>query len=166
MNGYKRIIKSAKIRRGILNCLSVLPDSIMLPLQYRIKLGRRLNLRNPTRFTEKIQWYKINYRNPIMHQCVDKYLVRDYVKDKGLEGILVPLIGKYDSIDQIDWNSLPNMFVIKTTHGGGGLNVVVCTDKKKLDTAEIREKLLCEPTAVKKNTMGREWAYYGLQPTL
>jgi len=99
-----------------------------------------------------------------MHECVDKYLVRNFVKSKGLEYILVPLIGKYDSIDQVDWDGLPDQFVIKTTHGGGGLNVVVCDDKKRLDTAEIKEKLQCQPTPVKKNTMGREWAYYGLQP--
>ncbi len=164
MNGYKKVIKSAKVRRAILNGLSALPDSIMLPLQYRIKLGRKLDLKNPKRFTEKLQWYKINYRNPVMHQCVDKYLVRDYVKRKGLGEILVPLIGKCDSIEQVDWNILPDQFVIKTTHGGGGLNVVVCNDKKKLDEKEVREKLHCDSTPVKENTMGREWAYYGLQP--
>ena len=164
MNEYKKVIKSAKVRRGILNCLCILPDNIMLPLQYRIKLRRKLNLKNPKRFTEKLQWYKVNYRNPMMHQCVDKYLVRDYIKKKGLERILIPLIGKYNSIDQVDFNLLPRQFVIKTTHGGGGLNVVVCYDKEKLDMVEIKEKLQCEPSPVKKNTMGREWAYYGLQP--
>ena len=164
MNEYKNIIKSAKVRRNILNCLSVLPDSIMLPLQYRIKLGRKLDLKEPKRFTEKIQWYKMNYRNPVMHQCVDKYLVREYIKDRGLDYILVPLIGKYDSITQVDWDSLPDQFVIKTTHGGGGVNVVVCNDKRKLDIKEIKDKLQCDRRPVKENTMGREWAYYGLIP--
>ena len=91
----------------------------MLPLQYRIKIGRKLNIKNPERFTEKIQWYKVNFRNPVMHQCVDKYQVREYIKHKGLDSILVPLIGKYDSIEQVNWNTLPDQFVIKTTHGGG-----------------------------------------------
>lgn len=164
MNEYKNIIKSAKVRRTILDILSFLPDSIMLPLQYRIKLGRKLNIKNPERFTEKIQWYKVNYRNPVMHQCVDKYRVREYIKDKGLEDILVPLIGKYDSIEQVDWNILPDQFVIKTTHGGGGMNVVLCDDKNKLNVEGIRDKLHCDSTPVKDNTMGREWAYYGLKP--
>lgn len=93
MNGYKKIIKSASLRRSILNSLSMLPDSVMLPLQYRIKLGPKLNLQNPQRFTEKLQWYKINYRNPVMHQCVDKYLVRDFVKSKGLKEVLVRFTG-------------------------------------------------------------------------
>jgi len=141
-----------------------LPDAIMLPLQYRIKLKRKLNLNNPQRFTEKIQWYKMYYRNPIMHTCVDKYLVRQYVKDRGLESILVPLIGKYDSIEQIDWSELPNKFVIKTTHGGGGLNVIICNDKNRIDKNEVNEKLRCGKRAVKSNSMGREWAYYGLKP--
>lgn len=164
MNGYKKIIKSSKMRSKILDLLRFLPDSIMLSIQYRIKLKRKLNLRNPQRFTEKLQWYKINYRNPIMHQCVDKYQVRDYVSNKGLEDILVKLIGKFDSIDNIDWSALPDRFVIKTTHGGGGLNVVVCNEKNKLNVDDIKEKLKCGRKPVKKNTMGREWAYYGLLP--
>ena len=99
-----------------------------------------------------------------MHNCVDKYDVREYVKNKGLGNILVRLIGKYDSVNDIDWSILPNKFVIKTTHGSGGLNVVICDDKNKLDISEIREKLIISKEPVKKNTAGREWAYYGLQP--
>ncbi len=164
MDGYKKIIKSAAVRRFILNSMRFVPDSLMLKIQYRVKLRRSLNLKNPQRFTEKLQWYKLNYRNPVMHQCVDKYLVRDYVKSKGLENILVPLIGKFDTINDVDFNKLPNSFVIKTTHGGGGVNVVVCQDKSKLDFNELKEKLSFPAHKVKSRTMGREWAYYGLQP--
>ena len=160
---YKKIFKTGKSRIAVLNALSFLPDSIMLPLQYRLKLGRRLNLKNPKRFTEKLQWYKMNYRNPIMHQCVDKYLVRDYVKSKGLESILVPLVGKYDNLKQIDWDKLPNQFVLKTSHGGGGLNVVICNNKSELSMEEVNSKIVFDPSSVKKNGMGREWAYYGLR---
>lgn len=116
------------------------------------------------RFTEKLQWYKMHYRNPVMHQCVDKYLVREYVKNKGLEDTLVPLIARYDTLYDVKWDDLPNQFVIKTTHGGGGLNVVVCHDKSKLSMTELKEKLSFQPNPVKTNTLGREWAYYGLQP--
>ena len=164
MNGYKKIFKSASLRKHLVNALGFLPDSLMLPLQYRIKLHRKLNLKNPQRFTEKLQWYKMYYRNPVMHECVDKYLVREYVKNKGLEHILVPLLGKYDSIDQVDFNALPQAFILKTTHGGGGLNVAVCTDKSKLDINGLKTKLQCSSAPVKPNTMGREWAYYGLKP--
>ena len=161
---YKKIFRTGKSRVAVLNALSFLPDSVMLPLQYKMKLGRKLNLKDPKRFTEKLQWYKINYRNPVMHQCVDKYLVREYVKSKGLDSILVPLIGKYENLDQIDWNTLPDQFVIKTTHGGGGLNVIVCPDKSKLSMEEVKAKLSFDPHPVKANSLGREWAYYGLQP--
>lgn len=164
MNEYKSLIKSSKTRARILDMLRFLPDSAMLKLQYKIKLKRNLDLKNPQRYTEKLQWYKINYRNPIMHQCVDKYNVREYVQSKGLNDILVGLIGKYNTVEEIDWDTLPNQFVIKTTHGSGGLNVVICTDKGKLDIESIKEKLATSTKPVKKNTAGREWAYYGLQP--
>ncbi len=161
---YKKIIKNPRTRRFILNIFKFIPDRIMLSIQYRIKLDRKLNLKNPKRFTEKIQWYKINYRNPIMHQCVDKYRVRDFVKRRGLEDILIPLIRKYNSTDEINWDELPDSFVIKTTHGGGGLNVIVCKNKKELEKKEIMERLQAGNTPVRINSGGREWAYYGAQP--
>ncbi len=163
---YKKILKTGKSRAAVLNTLRFVPDSVMLSLQYKLKLGRRLNLKNPQRFTEKLQWYKMHYRNPVMHQCVDKYLVRDYVKDKGLEDILIPLIAHYNSIDEVQWDKLPEQFVMKTTHGGGGLNVLVCNDKSEINFDEVKQKLSFENKPVKTNTLGREWAYYGLQPGL
>ena len=159
---YKKILKTPAMRSAVLKMLSFMPDAPMLKLQYRIKLGRKLNLNNPVRFSEKIQWYKINYRNPIMHQCVDKYKVREYVKAKGLESILVPLYAHYDSIEEVEWDKLPDQFVVKTQNGGGGLNVVVCPDKSKLYIPEINKKLQCKKK--KSNYGGREWAYYGSEP--
>ncbi len=165
MDGYKKIIKSPKARATILNMLKFLPDSFMLSIQYRLKTGRRLNLKNPQRFTEKLQWYKINYRNPIMHQLVDKYSVRDYIKSKGLENILIPLIGRYANVNEIEWEKLPEKFVIKTTNGGGGLNVLICPDKKSISYSEIQQKF-SDIKPSKPRSLGREWAYYGLQPGL
>lgn len=163
MNEYKKIIKSAKMRKIILDMLCFVPDRTMLKIQYRIKLGRKLNLKNPQRFTEKLQWYKLNYRNPLMRQCVDKYKVRKFIVDKGLENILVPLIKKYDSIEEICWDELPNEFVMKATNGGGGLNVVVCRDKTKLNLDEVKKSLESSDPIFKRNSGGREWAYYGLR---
>lgn len=163
---YKKIFKTKKSRALILNMLRFVPDSIMLPIQYRIKLGRKLNLRNPKRFTEKLQWYKMHYRNPVMHQCVDKYLVREYIKKKELEEILVPLIAHYNSLDEVKWNDLPDSFVMKTTHGGGGENVLICKNKEQINFEEVKQKLSFDSCPVKTNTMGREWAYYGLMPGL
>ncbi len=158
---YKKVLKSKGSRAAVLKLLSFIPDVPMLKLQYKIKLSRPLDFENPKRFSEKLQWYKVNYRNPLMHKCVDKYRVREYVKEKNLEDTLVKLYAKYPSISDVDWDSLPDKFVIKTTNGGGGLNVVVCNDKSKLDIAELNEKLKCKKK--KSRYGGREWAYYGLE---
>lgn len=135
----------------------------MLKLQYRIKLGRKLNLKNPQRFTEKLQWYKMHYRNPVMHECVDKYAVRKFVESKGLNEILVKLYGHYDTISDVPFHTLPNRFVIKTTHGGGGNNVVICHNKEELDFEDLKEKLSFKEDKVADNGGGREWSYYGLK---
>ncbi|MBM6966298.1 ATP-grasp fold amidoligase family protein [Massilimicrobiota timonensis] len=161
---YKKYIKSASVRSKVLKILTFVPDEIMLKIQYGIKLGRKLNIKKPQRYTEKLQWYKIHYKNPIMHQCVDKYEVREFVKSKGLEKILVPLIKKYNSVDEINWDELPNKFVLKTTHGGGGLNVIICTDKNKLNIKDVYDKLKDGNKPFKNRSGGREWAYYGLKP--
>ena len=76
---YKSIIRNRSLRLKILNMLSFIPDKYMLKMQYRIKTGRKLNLTNPQRYTEKVQWYKLYYRESRMIQCVDKYDVRNYV---------------------------------------------------------------------------------------
>lgn len=161
MNEYKKIFKSAKMRRNILSFLAFVPDKLMLSIQYKIKLGRWPDLINPQRFTEKIQWYKMNYRNPVLKQCVDKYEVREFVKSKGLEDILVQLYAKFDSFEQIDWKVLPNSFVMKTTNGGGGLNVIICPDKTQIDYKKVKEQLACRK--YKARTGGREWAYYDIE---
>lgn len=160
---YKKIFKTRQSRAAILRKLTFIPDSLMLRLQYRIKLNRALNLGHPVRFTEKLQWYKLHYRNPVMHQCVDKYEVREYVESKGLGDTLVKLYGCYDSIDEIDWNSLPDRFVVKKTYGGGGLGVVLCNNKTKEEIDRIRSSIVVQPGHLGQHGGGREWAYYGLR---
>lgn len=83
MDVYKKIIKSRKLRFQILSLLCFIPDRTMVKLQYFIKTGRRLKLENPRRYTEKLQWYKLYYRDPAMEVCADKYQVREYVRKKG-----------------------------------------------------------------------------------
>ena len=122
----------------ILNFLSFVPDKQMLKIQYRMKTGRKLNLKNPKRWTEKTQWYKLYYRNPLMIQCVDKYEVREYVKHCGLENILNSCYGVYDNVDDIDFTKLPSQFVIKDTLGGGSNSVVVVKDKSSIKIDELK----------------------------
>ncbi len=160
MLDYKRIIKQRKTRIRILQALNFVPDKIMIKLQYFIKTGRRLNLKDPKRFTEKLQWYKIYYRDPLMVKCVDKYDVREYVKDKGLEDILIPCYGVFDSVEEIDWKELPNSFVMKDTLGGGGTSVIIVKDKSKADLSVIRTRAAkWVARDISKKTSGREWPY-------
>lgn len=159
---YKDLIKSRKTRIKILQLLSFVPDKLMLKIQYRIKTGHKLNLKNPQRLTEKLQWYKLNHRDPLMAQCVDKYDVREYVKSCGLEHILNEVYGVYDSPSEVDFSSLPNSFVIKDTLGGGGNAVILVLDKYKMDEAKVRKQMqdwVDEP--IDKKNPGREWVYDG-----
>lgn len=163
---YKKIIKSQQLRFKILQMLSWVPDSIMIKLQYRIKLGFWPNLKYPKRFTEKLQLYKMKYRNSVMHQCVDKFEVRKYVENKGLGGILNRLYGIYNSSDEIDFDALPTKFVVKTTKGGGGINVILVSDKSHIDRSVMCNKLdkWLKQQSSGKN-IGREWAYEGESPS-
>ena len=165
---YKKLFKSRNMRQRILGMMSWIPDSTMLKIQYRIKFGRKLDLKNPKRFTEKMQWYKINYKNPLMIQCVDKHDVREFIRSKGLEQILVHSYGVYSSIDEIDFDSLPNRFVLKDTLGSGGNSVIIC-DKSKDKYPEVIVERLSH--WVNRNAHikdgGREWPYYeGKQPRI
>lgn len=159
---YKSIIKSQGLRFKILRMLKFIPDSFMLKLQYRIKMDRKLSLQSPQRFTEWLQWYKINYRNPVIHECVDKYEVHHFVERKGLKNILNKIIGVYGNANEIDFESLPVRFVAKTTDGGGGQNVIICKDKSSADFDEIRRELNSWLNHKNINA-GREWAYTGIK---
>ncbi len=163
---YKNIIRSRQLRFKVLNALSWVPDPIMLRIQYRVKMGFWPNFKHPARFTEKLQLYKMKYRNPVMSQCVDKYEVRKYVEGKGLGHILNELYGVYDSIDDVDLDKLPNKFVIKSTTGGGGLNVILVKDKVKCDFEAIKHTIASWGIHKKGSiSLGREWAYSGMGKT-
>lgn len=142
--------------------LSFIPDELMLKLQYKIKTGNRLDLKSPKRFTEKIQLYKLNYKNPIMAQCVDKYDVREYVEKHGLGYILNEVYGVYDNPYEVNFSILPKSFVIKDTLGGGGNAVIIVSDKSKMDEEKVRKQMqdwVDEP--INKKHPGREWVYDG-----
>lgn len=87
---------------------------------------KKLDLKNPKLLSEKLQWLKLYDRNPIYTKMVDKYEAREYIKDKAGEKYLIPLIGIYDKFDDIDFDKLPNQFVMKCTHDSGGL--VICKE--------------------------------------
>lgn len=156
---YRNVIKSRDLRIKILSHLDWVPDSVMLCLQYWLQTGRRLNLKHPKRFTEKLQVYKMKYRNPEMLRCTDKFEVRHYIEEKGMGQYLIPLIGIYDRVEDIDFNALPQQFVAKTTDGGGGNQVLVCKNKGRLAESEFKDKLEGWMGMPKAKNSGREWAY-------
>lgn len=110
-------------------------------IQFRHVLGKKLDLKNPISFNEKQQWLKLyKYGNdPLVIECADKYRVREYIKECGCSAILNELYGAWDNVEDIDWESLPDQFVIKCNHGSG-FNIL-CSDKKKLDVAAAKTKL-------------------------
>ncbi|MEM5568747.1 ATP-grasp fold amidoligase family protein [Aerococcus viridans] len=149
-----------KQRRNLYKVLEMMPDKWVIHLQYYAALGRRLNLNNPQRFTEKIEWYKLNYRNPLMTICADKYLVRSYVEDKGYSELLPELYGVFDSYDEINFSILPKSFAIKSNNGSG-TNIFI-KDKEKMDVTEV-EKIVRSWDKVNTLSIGREWVYKDIE---
>jgi hypothetical protein len=139
--------------RGFFNWM---PDALYLKILFRLEMDRKLDLQNPQTFNEKIQWLKLYDRKPFYAQFVDKYEVRKFIAEKLGEEYLVPLLGMWDSVDDIDFEKLPNQFVLKCTHDSG--SVVVCKDKSILDKKEAIRKL---KKGMKRNYFwgGREWPY-------
>lgn len=122
-----------------LNILYKINPKLELEILFRLKQGYKLNLKNPKTFNEKIQWIKLYDKNPLMPKCVDKYLVREYIEEKGCKDILNELLWEGFNPDDIPYDSLPDKFVIKVTHGST-FNII-CTDKKKLNINEANVKL-------------------------
>ena len=141
----------------IAKILGLIPDRLYLRLRYRMHTHKKLNLRNPKRFNEKLQWLKLYNRNPKHTMMVDKYLVREYIKNTIGEEYLIPLLGVWDDVDDIDFDALPDQFVIKCNHNSGE-GMYICHDKSQMDVDKVKRDLkrgleqdyyLCD----------REWPY-------
>jgi len=119
----------------------VVSNEAMSKFYYKIVLHKKLNLDNPQTFNEKIQWMKLYYypNNPLVVKGSDKYAVRAYIKEKGYGDRLVPILGVWDTAEDIDWDKLPDRFVLKCNHGCA-YNIVV-PDKSKFDKATVIKKL-------------------------
>ena len=139
------------------------PDSMWLKIVYKAKVGRQLNLRNPQTFSEKLNWLKIHDHNPRYVKMVDKYDAKEYVKDLIGHDVIIPTYGVWNHFDDIDFDSLPNQFVLKCTHDSGG--IIICKDKERLDKEKARNKL---ESALKLDywCWSREWAYKSVKPRI
>ena len=113
-----------------------IPDRIYLQLRYRLEMGEQLDLKHPRTFREKLQWLKLYNRRPEYTMMVDKVKVKDYVANAVGSEYVIPLLGIWEKPEDIDWNRLPDRFVLKTNHSGGNTGVVICKDKRTFDRTE------------------------------
>lgn len=138
-------------------------DDKYLRIQYRSVFGKPLNLESPHTFNEKIQWLKIHDRKPEYSTMVDKYEVKKYVADRIGAEYVIPTLGVWDKFEDIDFNSLPNQFVLKCTHDSGGL--VICRNKAEFDIEEAKCKI-SRSLGHNFYWMGREWPYKNVKPRI
>lgn len=144
--------------------LNKLPDRQYLSIMYRATFNKKLNWENPQTFSEKLQWLKLNDRNPTYSQMVDKFASKQYVRDRiGQEYVIPVLGGPWNSPEEIDFDALPEQFVLKTTHDCGG--VLICRDKSKLDIPAAKA-FLAEHLKRDYYLHCREWPYKNVKPRI
>ncbi|WP_311377780.1 ATP-grasp fold amidoligase family protein [Anaerococcus vaginalis] len=132
-------------------------DKKFIEKMFKATMDYPLNLENPKSFNEKLQWLKLYDRNPLYTKLVDKYKVREYISEKIGEDYLIPLLGVWDDPEEIDFDSLPNKFVLKCNHNSG-LGMCICTDKSKIDIKKVKNELK-SGLAQNYYLNGREWPY-------
>lgn len=159
--------KSEELRRlllGLLKKLKFLPPPFYAKIHYEYYLGKKLDLENPREFNEKIQWLKVFNKDPRLTRLVDKYAVREYVAETVGEQYLNELLGVYDRVSDVDFDALPDRFVIKGVHGCH-FNLIV-PDKTKLN--RVKARLLMKKWMSKNQYYrgGLEWAYKNVKPRL
>lgn len=135
-----------------------IPDKVYIKILFYIDNGVVLNLKNPTTFQEKIQWLKLYYKNPIYTLMVDKLEVKEYIARQIGSQYVIPTIGVWNNFDEINFDSLPDKFVLKTTHAGGSLGVVICRNKYLLNK-QIARKRLTKSLKSDVSKIYREWPY-------
>jgi hypothetical protein len=153
-----------KLLYGILKKMKFLPPEIYMPIYYEYYLGKKLDLKNPVEFNQKIQWLKTYYHPDILTKLVDKYAVREYVKEKVGEQYLNDLIAVYDKASKVNFDELPNQFVIKGVHGFH-FNLIV-KDKTKLNRNKARFLMNKWMHKNQYYRGGLEWAYKNVPPRL
>lgn len=156
---YKIVIFILRLTR----LANILPDKLYLKLLYRRVMGKKLNLENPQTFNEKLNWLKLYDRKPEYSKMVDKYEAKKYVASIIGDEYIIPTYGVWDKFDDIDFNQIPNQFVLKCTHDSG--SVVICKDKSKFDLKNTKQKI---GKALKSNLfyIGREWPYKNVTPRI
>ena len=156
-----------KVRKSInriLKNLKFLPKPLFYKIRYAAFTGKKLNLQNPVEISEKINWLKMYYHPKILTDLTNKFTVREYVKEKvGIE-YLNEIYGYYESVDEIDFDKLPQQYILKAVHGCRK-NLIV-TDKNKLDIPNTKKTLNQWLTYNHYKKVGFEWAYKNIKPAI
>lgn len=130
---------------------------------YFSRFGKKIDLKNPKTFNEKLNWLKLNYRNPLMVKCADKVEVREYIKEKNLDSILIKVYGVFNSVNEIDIEKLPNKFVLKAAHGSGWN--IICNNKHQVNW-EVEFKKMNSWLQTNYYDLGKEWVYKDINPRI
>lgn len=146
--------------RGTLN---LLPDKMYLKLLFHAHMGYKLNLEKPKSYNEKLQWLKLYDRKEIYTNLVDKYEVKEIIGNKIGREYIIPTIGVWDTVEEIDFDILPDKFVLKCTHDSGG--IIVCKNKNEFDVDEAKRKLKKSLKGSYYHS-GREWPYLNIKPRI
>lgn len=156
---YKILFKL--ISNRVLN--KMIPSKLWLKLEYYISINKELNLKNPIAFNEKLQWLKLYDRNPEYVNLVDKYEVRKYIAKTIGKEYLIPMLGVYDRYEDINFDELPDQFVLKPNHTSG--DVFICKDKSKIDYVELNKEVN-EWLKREYYWIHREWPYKNIEPKI
>ena len=156
MIDYKSIIKNKELRIKIGRILSIIPDRPYLKMLYFLKTGKHLNLKNPVGFNEKQNWLKLYDKHPEYTDYVDKVKVRDVVEKILGPGYFFPLLGTWKHFRDIDFDSLPNEFVLKCNHDSGSVRII--TDKSRINKKEL-ESFFESRLALDFSCLGRNYPY-------
>ncbi|CVH77512.1 hypothetical protein BN3658_01141 [Coriobacteriaceae bacterium CHKCI002] len=157
----KEVMGDKEARARLMSRLSFVGDVPMVKTLYRLNTGKRLNLERPRTFNEKIQWYKLHYRNPMMTRCADKLLAKEYVREKGFGSIVTPVYAVWETAREMDFSQLPSRCILKCNHNSDG---AVVWDREKMGEVEdIRKRF---ELMLGNNAFwgSREWCYRDIVP--
>ena len=162
-NDFARILIEERKRKKYTALAKKVPDRKFIEELYEKRIGRKPDLDSPQTFTEKLQWLKLNYRDPDLPRAFDKYEAKKFIAQKGFSDLLIPTLAVYDSVDEINLDDLPDEFIIKATHGSGWN--YICKNKQ---TFNLKAKKKIMSSWIKQNlyVYGREWNYKEQKPRL
>ena len=161
---FSQYIQSPKnILAGLMNKFGQwLPDELFVKWKYWISMDKKLNISSPKTFNEKLNWQKLYDHNPLYTTLVDKYSVKKWVAEKIGDQYVIPTLAVWEKPEDIEWDTLPDQFVLKTTHGGGNIGVVICKDKSGIDKSQAIKKLNYSMRQDAYTAL-REWPYKNVQ---